>query len=178
MGDLANLLERVTAATGPDRELDADLWWLLHHHDAERYFNTGALGMPKRYPATLPIPAGLGRTAVRSYAPSYTRSLDAALVLVERKLPGWTVANLSQQDNRTWFAELREGFLTSYSRAVFTQRTGPENRFPPTPALALIAALLRALIAQEAAAAPPPEPASAGPCSPAPPIHQDETNHD
>jgi len=72
MTDLRELLERVERATGPDRELDADLWWVLQHRDAEGVFNTGALGMPKAHPATLPIPAGLGRAGVRSYAPAYT----------------------------------------------------------------------------------------------------------
>lgn len=85
MTDLKALLERVEAATGPDDDLDAEVWlaivpgasrknlladWpdeepLWEYHDAERN--------------TL-FRAGL--------VPSLTASIDAALALVERVLPG------------------------------------------------------------------------------------------
>lgn len=43
--------------------------------------------------------------------------LDAALMLVPE---GWTVATISQNDDKSWFAELREGFLTSYNRVALS----------------------------------------------------------
>lgn len=61
VNDIDALLERVKAATGPDRNLDA----MLHHW---------AL-------------SGVG-TGYYADSPSYTASIDAALALTERVLPG------------------------------------------------------------------------------------------
>lgn len=58
---LSELVDRVEAATGPDRFLDA------------------------RIRATLEMP----EQPVLTDCPAYTASIDAALALVERKLPGW-----------------------------------------------------------------------------------------
>lgn len=62
---------------------------------------------------------------------------QAALALVERKLPGWT-----------WRLDSPD----SASEPAFARLSGPEWRsgagWAKTPALALLAALLRALIAQ------------------------------
>lgn len=117
--DLQALLRRVEEASGPDRELDAELAFR---------FKSGFVR---------------GRSDDAAYAPPYTASLDAALALTERVLPGWTIAHLSQQDDKSWFAELREGYLTSYNRVAMS-----EARIrPPTSPLALLAATLRALIA-------------------------------
>ena len=62
MSDLTALLERVRAATGPDRELDLLVWELL-------VWKT-------------PWNHELHKTEL------FTRSIDAALALVERMLPG------------------------------------------------------------------------------------------
>ena len=62
MSDIPSLLSRVRAASGPDRELDADIWralcWEHHSHEI-------AKGTP------------------------FTGSIDAAVALVERALPEW-----------------------------------------------------------------------------------------
>ena len=137
---LSALLERVEACRGPDRELDADLWWVLQHRDAERVFNTGALGLPKARPATLPIPAGLGRSGVQSYAPTYTASIDTALALIGRVLPGcvWTVMTDYELPGRARLYEAGQ-----FAPRVMQQADGA------TPALALCAALLAAMIGEE-----------------------------
>ena len=70
--------------------------------------------------------------------PAPSRSLDAALALAERVLPGWCVAQIGQGDDRKWFVELREGYRTSFNRVAMS----PVG--VPTPALALCLAVLRA----------------------------------
>lgn len=69
--------------------------------------------------------------------PNYINSLDAALALVERVRPGWTIACIGQDDYKQWHCELCEGHQTSYDRVVITMTFA-------TPAAALIAALLKA----------------------------------
>jgi hypothetical protein len=80
MKDLQELIDRMKAATGPDRELD----FAVYDH----------LFPPKPPPANAPhieLPPGFGRDALsRSMdpRPELTGSIDAALALVERVLPG------------------------------------------------------------------------------------------
>lgn len=88
MTEYAELIAKLAEAAGPDRDLDADLWWMLSHADAMRCFNNGALGLPREIPAALPIPAGLGRAGVQAMAPRYTESVDAILAQIEKQLPG------------------------------------------------------------------------------------------
>lgn len=134
------LIRRLEVSTGPDRELDGDLWWTLDHAAAERVYNTGALGLPRKYPASLPIPAGLGRAGVYAMAPRLSSSLDAALALVERALPGW----------RKSVVVLTPDPCEAYVWDANTGTIGHDHRsLAPTPALALCLALCRALQAQE-----------------------------
>lgn len=60
MTALADLLERVKGASGPDREIDRAVYNIAVPRDEQRII-----------------------------APLYTASLDAVVALVERKLPGW-----------------------------------------------------------------------------------------
>lgn len=78
---------------------------------------------------------------------TYTASIDAALALVKRLLPGWIVAQMGQNDDRTWWVELRQGHRSSYDKvALWTSKE---------PALALLAAALSARIAEMEAEALP-----------------------
>ncbi len=66
------LLDRLRAAKGPDRELDAEI--------------AHALGQTVTYSTEIhPQPCGDDGC----YLPEWTASLDAALALAERVLPGW-----------------------------------------------------------------------------------------
>lgn len=87
-----------------------------------------------------------GRSVESWSPPPVLRSTDAAVALCERAAPSWTIAHMSQQDNKTWFVELCEGYLTSYSRVAMAG-LGKEGKkeLPPTICLALV----RALIAQQ-----------------------------
>lgn len=101
-----DLIERVRNATGPDREIDWDVDEAL----------TGE------------VPDFHG-------CPRYTASIDAALALVERVLPGWQIAmGTCGEDDIPW--------------ACLTEPDDDCRDFPasaPTIPLALIAALLSAL---------------------------------
>jgi hypothetical protein len=134
--ELQDLLAHVEKTDGPDRELDADLWWTFDHGPASTCFNNGALGLPRQLPATLPIPAGLGRAGVQAMAPAYSASLDATLRLVERVLPGWgwSVGNVAQGGHAYL---MRDAGATLVGGAA------------ASPAIALLVAMLKVLIAQE-----------------------------
>lgn len=131
--DLANLLERVEKAEGADRELDARLFAALAARDPDRLAALIA-ERADQFPDRNVWLEGARDWQVKPY----TASLDAALALVERKLPGWT-----------WRLDSPD----TPSEPAFARLSGPERRsgvgWAKTPALALLAALLRALIAQE-----------------------------
>lgn len=118
MTDLADLIARVEAATGPARVLDRIL------------FET--LGTPSR--------ERLGR----GHAPEFTASVDAALALIERALPlGYPSLY------RNYLPERYDGEAKEWSCDLsIVGGSAPYNVFEAeahTPALALIAALLKAL---------------------------------
>lgn len=107
---LRDLLERVERATGPDRELDRAIW--------------KACGIDYRQSVTQPV----------------TSSVDAALTLIGRVLPGWRVLLDSDNDRRPlWSARAKRN----------GQSWDAIGHLAPTPALALCAALIAAMIEQE-----------------------------
>lgn len=126
--DLAALLVRVEKAEGADRELDTRIWQVL-------VFDPKLLKPGHDWLKT----PGLGYSK-----PAYTASLDAALALCERVLPGcyWRAAELTPGE----IAGMRPP-----GNQEFWATVGPagaqEQAFGFTPALALIAAMLRALLA-------------------------------
>lgn len=140
-GKLDELIERVEKLTGPDRELDADLCIALGYigyadeplNLRREDGNTGWLDYE--------VMEGGKLIDCTDQPPPLTASTDSALALRERALPGWTIARMSQGDNKLWTVELREGFLTSYGRVVIE----PSHYRGTTLPLAIILATLRAL---------------------------------
>lgn len=126
MSDLKALRERVESATGADREIDAALWCALLHPDCKP-----SQSRPGYVAITDDDPSRWGYKEVEHY----TASLDAALALVEAKLPGsaWSVSTVM-------FG--RGGYVAGIGRVGLNEDI--EAR-APTPALALLAALLAAL---------------------------------
>lgn len=137
MADIAALRElkaKVNAATGPDRELDAQLsvhFGLMSAEHAEYW---------------LEWIAGLGGSCDAPVPPSpLTASMDAAVALVERVLPGWS-----------WEAR-RSGTGDSGQAMVWNPMTQPGTTqwesFRVTgcasPSLAILSALLAALAAKD-----------------------------
>lgn len=142
---LVGLLERVEGSTGPDREIDCHVW----AHD---------LGLSLEWQGTSLV-AGVegvigwidpGEHSRNFYTnrsergpgsiPAYTASLDAALALVGRVLPGWRwmVRRVYPEDSGPLYAAY---VMPADDRAIGDVPSAP------TPALALIKALLRALLA-------------------------------
>lgn len=138
MSNFEDLLTRVRNATGPDREWDAEI--------------ASALGFPiewKQANYTMETYPVITWSDTREPCPQFTASIDAALALVERVLPGWHGA-------LTWLPD------HGPNDASFACEIGPmdwSGDGPPdniighgdSMPLAILAALLTALIAKEGA---------------------------
>jgi len=133
------LIERLEQATGPDTLLDDDLHW--HFSD---WRNLG--GYWREHKVT-------GEQQCFTYvrAPAYTADLNAALALVEEKLPGWMVAvagpwtwaaHTERAGHPIWCAEIVR--CTEESGVGYREVNDLEHK-APTPALAVLIALLKAL---------------------------------
>lgn len=122
------LAGRVEAAQGPNFELERDIHEALYGDTLRKfgYRRDGAGWLTAAPPF-----AGAERL---SPPPAYTASVDAALALVAEKLPGhdWGI------DNRGTHAFIQE-----------PDRSHAWHGNAATPALALLAAMLRALAADE-----------------------------
>jgi hypothetical protein len=119
---LVELLRRVEAS-GPDRKLDDALWSLLERGEVVGLDLTGGYVLPS--------------------IPALTASLDAALGLVERVLPGCSHHVLWEPSHGAAgfsYAGVRSAGLMSHSSIAL-----PGKREP----IAILAALLLALIASE-----------------------------
>lgn len=131
--DIANLIERLEKATGPDRKLDAliaihvALWsYEKRKGDRNEYWRD---------------PADISRHS--SYQPRrellrYTASIDAALGLVERCLTGWKLHSLQHhRGDDAWTAALRDDAARILVSRWATAQTAP---------LAILLALLHATL--------------------------------
>ena len=120
MTDLRDLIERLERADGPDRELDALIW--------RRMENRSGVVFPDEKPGSPKYP---------NHIPAYTASLDAALALKNRVLPGRAAAigDMAFEDahRRPWAVIWSPGGTP-----------GPSTE-GATPAIALCLALLRTL---------------------------------
>ncbi|MDP9590634.1 UNVERIFIED_ORG: hypothetical protein J2W19_003198 [Shinella zoogloeoides] len=117
MSDLSSLIARLEKAEGPDRELDARICWALC---LEPWAGTEEILLSH-------FSAG---SRIDRETPAFTSSIDAAVSLAERVLPGHQV-NVTR-------------FTSTMARASIGNRwLAAENH--KTPALALVLATLRAL---------------------------------
>ncbi|MDX3973243.1 hypothetical protein [Shinella sp.] len=145
MTDLSSLIESLEKATAPDRWLDAKI-------DAALRIGSEKMRQPGCEWAWTNFPTWAHHTHARGMcgvqhdngdlglvwdSQPFSSSIDAAVALAERVLPGWTIASIGQDDRKGWHAELRKGHATSYSTV--------ELAGAPTPAIALLLATLRAL---------------------------------
>jgi hypothetical protein len=90
---------------------------------------------------------------VRVLADAVNGSLDAAVAFKEAMLPGYRIENMSEWDDerlradgRAWMAQVRQSRAQSGSE---TRRPGGDCMHAPTPAIALVVAVLKALVAKE-----------------------------
>lgn len=155
--DLPALLERVKAATQADRELDAALFNALVDDSGRIAFKVSNWSVEPGSRLDRYHDGWLyGKGETDKYAdnlPRYSASTDAALELVERLLPGWFVlfntgsvapGAGSKVDTRPR-AELAEPIETKFGSGVGIRA----QVHGATPALAILAALLSALISQQ-----------------------------
>lgn len=135
---LTELLDRVRDAAGPDRELDADVFDI---------WGDGHLIWDLGEPLYLKRPAGAVRQT-RYDVPRYTASIDAALALTERVLPGWHVTMA------TFHTDYGGPYADAASTGYINNIDGHDDEFAEsagaTIPLAILAAALTALIALEA----------------------------
>lgn len=108
--DLNALIARVEAAEGPDRELDAEIAWLVHPPERRR-LNLNPV-QRECFHLGLQPPQWVPWDSVASFHPAYTASRDAAASLGAE---GWLVELLVQHP--TYWAmklrRLRDGLLVS-----------------------------------------------------------------
>lgn len=145
--DLTGLIERLEKATGPDREIDRDIGlaidgWVYLPDDHEV-----ALRFPE-YP-WLQAHNEIFADSDGALPPAaYTESIDDALALVERKLPGW------QWEIGTWsYPEPGRRFSARVARPTdypdHSLGIDAWHDSGETPAIALCLALLRCLESQK-----------------------------
>jgi len=158
MTDLAELLERVRKATGPDRELDGEI--------------AATLRVGNKLPDWAQNWTGEWRPTIQGFvvlmqddeqpgpnfsSPKFTASIDAALALVERVLPGWKVSLFIGHMTAAKNGDGARAELIAPGKPK--KISASEWRWPKvaacyhaqTPALAIVTALLSALIAREPA---------------------------
>lgn len=134
MTDLRELEKRLEEATECNQELDAALWSLWDKRPLEG--PADGLRIYKRDPEDC---------GAFDLPPNYTASLDAAVALVERLLPGWEWERKCET-NRGKFVRLIGPEFHKY------EFMGPHNKhctawiFGETTPLALCLALIRALM--------------------------------
>jgi hypothetical protein len=137
-----SLLERVEAATGVDREIDADLclrWQTPNEHYREPLRRPILMAREHQRPGLL---ENVEISGVSAYsAPQYTASLDAALSLVERVLPGWDWSVHSHRHTEPSHWDAWAG-VRAPPKGIVSGILYEANGY--TPALALLAALLKA----------------------------------
>lgn len=150
---LQNLLTRVEAAGGTDPTIDYDLalfeGW-TRHSDIDSPIYRSEINVWWAEP---------GSTSWSTVAnpPKYTASIDAALALVEKLLPefGTQVGHpIKSVRDYGWYASVfreRKPGETGWWPGHYSGNTDEEGhhiRYYPTAPLAILAALLKALIAQ------------------------------
>lgn len=136
---LKELLGRVEAATGADRELDAGLFRALGGELPTEFMGTGIkLSWDASGKAWCHLPDGM---RISFTPPELTSSIDAALALCERVL------------GKHWFWEIKG--VIGFRCILWMLETDYDDRSPPTghsaasAPLAILAAILTALLAHE-----------------------------
>ena len=137
MTDLPTLIARVERLEGPDREVDFDVWRIdgpdvqWDDHGCAVDFDGDAVAFvdPGQHSRNFYLASDY-----EDVVPRVTASLDAVVALAERVLPGWG------------WSVARSTELQPYGCMCAPDRTRPLIQArAPTPALALLLALLRAV---------------------------------
>jgi hypothetical protein len=156
--DLSDLIARVEKAEGPDRELDALVWseFLPRHGEGIDGFDLpdgahyeyeaddrGAVSMYVR------LADGNCRVRARRPAEPFTASIDAAVALAGRVLPGWLFGIETFPNDEVFTPSGAQAFVAEDRSRL---DAGYGHGEAKTPAIALVLAILRAVQAQREAA--------------------------
>lgn len=141
---LEDLLKRVAESSRSDRELDGLLYGMARHLTPRDTFIT-----IDNFQFVHPDDDAKSYYVHVCAVPAYTSSLDAALALVEEKLPGWTwevgispaCAHLGEADRFVAHLRTPRGELIGGAHGFMESGISAP--------LAVLAALLRALISQK-----------------------------
>jgi len=136
---LAALLARVEAAEDFDRELDRDIGFALDGWQ-KRNDVTGFEGMD----AICTQDGDVYADHPGGMYPSFTESMDEAMRLVEKVLPGADFFEVFK-DADSWFAKIK--FMDD--RGAWTTYQATDGVGLPSAPIAILAALLKAVIADE-----------------------------
>lgn len=131
---LEALLERVESCTEPDIELDAAIDIAMF--GGETIWKQANYTM-EMYPASRRPNKSFRGGFENAYVPRVTSSVDAALALMQQVLPGWD-----------WSLHYDNGEAIAGVQPPSEDGCDLPDNVPPLPSLALLAATLRALIAQ------------------------------
>ena len=145
--DIASLLERVEKATKADRDLDRDLCLGLSYSG----YVDAPLNLRRAEDDWLDYECVEDGHTVQcsDTPPELTASIDAALALVERMLPGWkwgvaSVAVKTGEKSPEGYPRYGTGFRAHVTQ-VSALRPMPSVAEGPTAPLAILVALLRSL---------------------------------
>jgi hypothetical protein len=136
------LIDRLSKLDGSDREVDADILEATGgcaHRETEYYCIEDGNDYDSGFTCKR-----CHKDTYGEIVPNYTASVDAAIALAERVLPGWRVENLCEWENETlrsrgpWTCDLRKN-----GSDFFSPLKGKCSH-APSPAIALCIALLRA----------------------------------
>ncbi|ASE38439.1 hypothetical protein [Brevundimonas vesicularis] len=142
---ITSLIEKLEGAEGPSIVLDAEICWTLERPRAIQAFWRGAMGKPGPLPDEFSrLPRGLGMASLEVGSPNYTASLDAALALAERVLPGhdWSLGHLPTSDDAD-HQEHHEFGCFFYAHPHVASRQDGLGHGATAP-LAMVTAILRA----------------------------------
>ena len=144
---IEELIARLEKASGPDREIDFDIWCMEHGFQIVWESNRAFFAREQEHgPIAFIDPTERSRnfylnSNYEKGVPCFTASLDAIVSLIERKLPGWG-----------WFLRREPDGSWSCSGLTFPDAPNvtPGAATAKMPTLALCLAFLKALQAKGA----------------------------
>lgn len=134
MTDLTTLIAKLEAAKGPDRELDAEIAATFHYvSHMPDWVNNWSGKWEAAKSGRVYLIEDSGNRGPNFISDSFTDSIDAAVALAERVLPGlrWGI-DYDNLETRAYVTMLRRG------------RPSVIIGYHPSPTIALVIAILRA----------------------------------
>lgn len=138
MQKLEELIAALEKSTGPDRELDTQIWLLFTDGATRR--TTHVKSATNQW-APYDIDETRDETGKLIIVPAYTASIDAAVTLIARVLPNANCWGIDKDERGVEAHVQRNGVATGHW-AQFAEH-------PTSPAIALCIAALRAKLSQE-----------------------------